>query len=93
MSLIWDFMVSTLLDTMLVPQSDFTGRDSRNPSFVANLRSWYLQLHVIWILSPAALLLSLFCIRVLFSFPTQAATDYLCGGVSGVDCGQISMAY
>lgn len=72
---------------LLAPQSDFTGRDSRNPSFVANLRSWYLQLHVIWILSPTALLLSLFCIRVLFSFPTQAATDYLCSGVLGMDCG------
>lgn len=71
---------------LLAPQSDFTGRDSRNPSFVANLRSWYLQLHVMWILSPAALSLSLFCICVLFSFPTQAATDYQCSGVSGVDC-------
>lgn len=72
---------------LLAPQSDFTGRDSCNPSFVANLRSWYLQLHVIWIPSPTALSLSLFCIRVLFSFPTQAATDYLCSGVSAVDCG------
>lgn len=83
-------MVSTLYCSHLNLKCitlDFTGRDSRNPSFVANLRSWYLQLHVIWTLSPAALSLSLFCIRVLFSFPTQAATDYLCSGVSAVDCG------
>lgn len=47
-----------------------TGRDSHNPGFVANLRTLYLQRHVIWIHSPAVSSLSAkpICFHVVFNF-------------------------
>lgn len=53
-----------------------TGRDSHNPGFVANLRTLYLQWHVIWIRSPAVSSLSAkpICFHVVFNF--QCTENY-----------------